>query len=320
MIKNLVISGGGVKIIGALGAVKYLEEIKQLTKVEKFFGTSAGSILSLMLVLGFNSDEIIKFISDFDLNKIFIVNTDELFTNYHICSNTKLEKIIKLFINFKLGKPYLSGLTGSETFPICELETNYSDITMGELHKLTGKTLSVTSVCLEKRIPVYITHQTFPLMPVWKAVIASCSIPLIFKPIEWEGLHYVDGALVDNFPLLIINPDEIKHTFGIQTCVDFESNFISHDKPDFNIYHYISNIIKIVMESKTQIRSYNVISVKIDPSILSDFLDITISKETKNLIIAQGYTQAKIQFSNIKKNLFTQSKTVRKSITRSASF
>jgi len=26
MIKNLVISGGGVKIIGALGAIKYLEE------------------------------------------------------------------------------------------------------------------------------------------------------------------------------------------------------------------------------------------------------------------------------------------------------
>lgn len=312
MIKNLVISGGGVKIISALGAIKYLEEIKQLNSIEKYFGTSAGSILSLMLVLGFSSDEMIKFISNFDLNKIFIVNTDDLFLNYHVCSNTKLEKVLKLFINFKLGKPCLSGnsgdFSGSETIAICSLETNYEDITMAELYKLTGKTLSVTSVCLEKRAPVYITHKTFPSIPVWKAVLASCSIPLIFKPVEWDGLHYVDGALVDNFPLLVINPNELPFTLGIQTHVDLESNFISHEEPEFNLYHYISNIIKIVMESKTQIKSHNVISVKIDPAILNDFLDVNLSKETKNLLIAHGYSQAKNQYITIKNNLFSKSK------------
>jgi len=309
MIKNLVISGGGVKIIGALGAIKYLDEIKQLGSVDKFFGTSAGSILCLMLVLGFDSNEIIKFIQNFDLNKIFIVNTDDLFVSYNVCSNSKLEKVLKLFINFKLGKPCLSGLgpglssgLTSDTIAMCSVETNYENITMSELYKLTGKTLSVTSVCLEKRAPVYITHLTFPNIPVWKAVLASCSIPLIFKPIEWENLHYVDGALVDNFPLLVIKSEEIPFTLGIQTYVDFQTTETIDSQTEFNIYNYIINIIKIMMESKTQIKSHDVISVKIDPNILNDFLDINLSVDTKNDIINQGYTQAKIQFKKLFQN------------------
>jgi len=304
MIKNLVISGGGVKIIGALGAIKYLDENNNLNNINKYFGTSAGSILSLMLVLGFTSGEIIKFIETFDLSKIFIVNTDELFTTFNVCSSSKLEKVIKLFINFKLGKPSLSGLVGISTSTewsssaFCHIGTNFENITMEELYAITKKDLTVTTVCLEKRAPVYITHKNFPNIPVWKAVLASCSIPLIFKPVEWDGLHYVDGALVDNFPLLTINPHEIPYTLGIQTCVDLETNFVSHNESDFNIYHFIINIIKIVMESKSQIKSYNVISVKIDPSILNDFLDINLSQETKNKIISQGYEQARFYLQN----------------------
>jgi hypothetical protein len=71
---------------------------------------------------------------------------------------------------------------------------------------------------------------------------------------------------------------------------------VPHNEPDFNIYHYIVNIIKIVMESKTQIKSYNVISVKIDPSVLNDFLDVNLSVEIKNTIISQGYEQAKSKY------------------------
>jgi predicted acylesterase/phospholipase RssA len=256
-----------------------------------------------MLVLGFDSNEIVKFIQNFDLNKIFIVNTDDLFVSYNVCSNYKLEQVLKLFINFKLGKPCLSGLgSGSDTIAMCSLETNYENITMNELYKLTGKTLSVTSICLEKRAPVYITHLTFPDIPVWKAVLASCSIPLIFKPIEWENLHYVDGALVDNFPLLVIKSEEIPFTLGIQTYVDFQPIESIDSQLDFNIYYYIINIIKIMMESKTQIKSHNVISIKIDPTILNDFLDINLSVDTKNTIINQSYTQAKNQFKKLLQN------------------
>jgi len=59
------------------------------------------------------------------------------------------------------------------------------------------------------------------------------------------------------------------------------------------------------MESRTQIKSYNVISVKINPSILNDFLDINLSQETKNKIIKQGYEQARLYLQTKSPNLET---------------
>jgi NTE family protein len=304
MIKNLVISGGGVKIIGALGVIKYLDENNILKTIENYYGTSAGSILCLMLVLGFDSSEIIKFIEKFDLNKIFIINTDNIFTTFNICENNKLEKVIKLFINFKLGK--ISLLSDTDSFGMLSIDNHYENITMGELYKKTNKYLSITSVCLDLKKAVYISHETFPNIPVWKAILMSCSIPLIFKPVEWENKLYIDGGLIDNFPIFNINFEQIKYTLGIQIYLK------SNDEPiqktdDFTIYNYIFDLIKLVIEANTDIKTYNIISVKIDSSILDNFLNIDIDKNIKNKIINIGYEQTKIQFPLLFKNNITTS-------------
>jgi predicted acylesterase/phospholipase RssA/glycosidase len=39
------------------------------------------------------------------------------------------------------------------------------------------------------------------------AVVASCSIPVIFSPVEIDGVHYVDGGLFRNFPVSTIRQD-----------------------------------------------------------------------------------------------------------------
>jgi predicted acylesterase/phospholipase RssA/glycosidase len=46
------------------------------------------------------------------------------------------------------------------------------------------------------------------------AVVASCSIPIIFRPVEINGLHYVDGGLFRNFPVSIIR-DECEWVIGV---------------------------------------------------------------------------------------------------------
>lgn len=44
-------------------------------------------------------------------------------------------------------------------------------------------------------------YTCFEKGPIIKAVIASSSIPIIFPPIEIDGNHYVDGGLLNNFPV-----------------------------------------------------------------------------------------------------------------------
>jgi NTE family protein len=170
---------------------------------------------------------------------------------------------------------------------------------MKELYNKTNKYLSITSVCLDTHEAVYISHETFPDIPVWKAILMSCSIPLIFKPIEWENKLYIDGGLVDNFPLFNIKLDDIKNTLGIQINLNYKRKNDSILIEESNIYNYVINLIQIIMESKTEIKPYNIISIKIDNLILNNSLSIDINKDIKIKLINIGYEETKIQFPKL---------------------
>jgi len=43
--------------------------------------------------------------------------------------------------------------------------------------------------------------------PLLEPLMASCSIPIVFKPVEIEGVHYVDGGIFMNFPVSIIRKE-----------------------------------------------------------------------------------------------------------------
>ena len=40
--------------------------------------------------------------------------------------------------------------------------------------------------------------------PLGERVVASCSIPVVFSPVEIDGIHYVDGGVLRNLPAWII--------------------------------------------------------------------------------------------------------------------
>lgn len=46
------------------------------------------------------------------------------------------------------------------------------------------------------------------------AITASCSVPIIFTPVEINGHHYVDGGLLKNFPVSVIR-DQCDTVIGI---------------------------------------------------------------------------------------------------------
>ena len=50
--------------------------------------------------------------------------------------------------------------------------------------------------------------------PIADAVVASCSIPIIFSPVEIDGVHYVDGGLFRNFPVSTIR-HECERVIGV---------------------------------------------------------------------------------------------------------
>lgn len=43
--------------------------------------------------------------------------------------------------------------------------------------------------------------------PLIEAIVASCSIPIVFEPVVINGINYVDGGIFKNFPVSIIRSD-----------------------------------------------------------------------------------------------------------------
>lgn len=98
------------------------------------------------------------------------------------------------------------------------------------------------------KIPLYavatdIEHgesHTFSKGEIIPAIVASCSVPIIFRPVEINNHHYVDGGLFKNFPVSVIRR-ECETIIGVNvspiTKVEFRSSIKYIAERSF---HYMS--------------------------------------------------------------------------------
>ena len=70
-------------------------------------------------------------------------------------------------------------------------------------------------------------------------IIASCSIPIVFNPVNINGIHYVDGGLFKNFPVSTIR-DECERVVGVNVSplipVKYKQSIMSIAERS---YHYM---------------------------------------------------------------------------------
>lgn len=206
---SVVISGGAIKVVSAVGCVKYLEEQGLCEKLVNYVGTSAGAILCFFLVLGYSSSEIIEhlrniFESEIVTNMINIDKVLEMDMSMGISDGTSL---IKLFQS------------------ILQKKTNKIDITFIDIAKKYGKNLVVCVSNLTEERAEFLSVDNVPDMSALDALRMSCSIPLLFTPMKWKQSMYVDGGLYCNFPISYFTSDvsqskEIRNVLGINICSD----------------------------------------------------------------------------------------------------
>ncbi len=94
---NLVLSGGGIKGIAHLGALKALEDNNILQNITTFVGTSVGGWAATVLVMGYTVDELYKFSELFDFSRATggDMNPAIIFTRFGIDDGKKLSIIMK---------------------------------------------------------------------------------------------------------------------------------------------------------------------------------------------------------------------------------
>lgn len=203
--RNLVLSGGSIKSISQIGAVKKLvdEKLIDLAKLKALAGTSAGSLIGLLIVLQFNIDEIWNFI-------------------YFLNMGNMVKPDILLFLR-KCGVE-----TGQIIYNLIEeiltKKTGIKHINFRQLHEITNIHFTVVGSCLTTKQAIYYDHVNTPNFKVSMAIRISIGIPGFFIPITFDNNKYIDGGVLNNYPMNLFE-DRLDETIGILICDEFNTDY-----------------------------------------------------------------------------------------------
>jgi predicted acylesterase/phospholipase RssA len=237
----LVISGGGLKGFSALGALTKLKELEIIDNPEIFCGTSAGACISLLLLIGYSPLDIYEILSELDMKQMVISNIDNILDEINIGLNL-CDPIIYV-IGHMIKK---KGFSVKSTFE--------------DLYNKTKKKLIITGVCLNDSSLHYFSYETTPQMNILKAITISISIPIIFKPCLYNNKLWVDGGVMNNYPIEIFN-DKINDVIGIYMGEEY--NEIEHfEEVQSYIYQILRCIFRGMNYTKLELYKENTIHIK----------------------------------------------------------
>lgn len=188
----LVLSGGGAKGAAHVGVLKVLE--KYQIPVDIIIGTSVGSIVGGMYSIGYSPDEIEKTILNLKFTSLLTNSKDRNLKNIEDkIENDKYPFTVSIDKNLKLSFPmgFLNGeniyLQLKEIFNRAENVKNFNDLPI-QYRAITTD--------LQTGKEVIIRDGDLAL-----ATFKSMAIPSFLEPIEDNGKFYVDGGVVNNFPI-----------------------------------------------------------------------------------------------------------------------
>lgn len=267
IVTNLVLSGGGVKGIAHIGALKLLEEEKILKNIKVFAGTSIGGIIAGMYCIGYSPDDLYNFIEMFDLTKLMSFSPSDFLQNYALDNGHR--------ITFVMGKMF-------------ESKNVSKNITFKELYNLSKIKLIVSTVCLNDNQVYYISHITHPGMQVITGLRMTSAFPLIFTPVSYNGKLYVDGCCIDNYPIRLFK-DELKFTVGVY--VRAEQQF---KKSIDNLEDFLFALLDAIIEGMTSnsINAFESNTVVINTPDIK-MTESVISNNAKKDMYARGYESTK---------------------------
>jgi predicted acylesterase/phospholipase RssA len=227
-ITHLVLSGGGMKGVIFIGALRYMY-IENLHKnITHIAANSIGSFVALFIAFKLTIEEIEKIIYDSkdDKNLCYIPtkNYYKIISNLGLCSISNFMEHFKKIIRVK--------------YP----DVN-DTITFKEVSKKFGINLYFSTTNINRCENRIFSIDDTPDISVFTACEASMSIPLIFNPIAIDGEYYYDGAFSNNFPIKIFSHVSKENIIGM--VLYKEKNNYEPSNKKINIFFLIRQICRM---------------------------------------------------------------------------
>jgi len=280
-IKHLVISGGGAAGFSFYGALKHSHDcgIWNIADIERIYSTSAGSIISVFLSMGYDWKTVDDYIIKRPWNQVY---------------KCELPMAIQAIKNQGLFGQY----NIKETFNPLFLGKDISlDITLAEFFDYNQKELHFITTDYETFDYVDISYKTHPKWKVVEAVYASCCLPVLFSPFykEEDGITHVyfDGGIRMNYPLHVCledgcDPSEILGVRRIDPITIVNKTIL----PSFSLFDVIQKLFHQYMRKievdlpEAKIRyQYDIIFTSVDLNAIFQCLS---SEEERIRLLEMG--------------------------------
>lgn len=203
---GLVLSGGGAKGIAHVGVIKALEEND--IPIDFVAGTSMGSIVGSLYSCGWSPERMLDFFTTPDFLDWSQGIIDPKNIIYYF-KPTPTPQWVSLNLSFSKSKESLPTqiIPTSLISPLpmniefLKLYGPYTDQCNQNFNKLFTPFRCVAS-------DVYHKHKVvFGKGSLGRAVRASMSFPMVYRPIKVDGILLYDGGIYDNFPVNVMEED-----------------------------------------------------------------------------------------------------------------
>lgn len=221
-IKHIVVTGGGPSGLVSYGALKHLNKCGfwSRTDIQSVHATSVGGIIAAILLLDYDWE----WLDDYFIKRPWEKILDEFMSVdlLSILSNKGLDS--KIFVTYILE-------------PLFKAKDIYLNISLNDFYKSTNIELclyatNLNNVSDNSITTTLLSKDTYPDMRVIDAVAITMSFPFLFKPIFVDDKCFIDGGILNNFPLnmCIKTNCNINEILAIKNKYNFCEN-INQDTP-----------------------------------------------------------------------------------------
>ncbi len=271
---GLVLSGGGAKGFAHIGVLKVLEEAG--VRIDYIGGTSMGAIVGGLYASGYSAKQLDSLVRVTDFEKLIKDDLPRSAKTFYEKEDAEKYALTLPFDDFKIGFP--SGLSKGQN-----LYNLFSKLT-GHINNTEDfNDFPIPFFCIATNLETgkqKILNKGY--LP--RAIMASGAIPTLFSPVKIQDTLYVDGGIVNNFPVDEVRAMGADIIIGIDVQDSLETK--TQLKSAFDVFLQISNFHSI-KDMKEKVKKTD---IYLHPNI-KDFN--LVSFKNKNFILDVGEKDAR---------------------------
>ena len=193
---GIAFAGGGVRGAAHLGILQALEE--QGIQADYYAGTSAGSIVATMKALGHSNETCLKMIEGATNDLLDVAYWDiikAMPSKFKTLNGVLKGDKLKSYLSTHIDSALLMNVKKDLSIISTDVNTGSQVIfSSSELYKSTLRKIDDNVKYYGRYTPLPLAHMVY----------ASCAIPGIFRPMDYNKMTLVDGSVTNNLPANVL--------------------------------------------------------------------------------------------------------------------